>query len=95
MSIDRTTVKKVATLSGIAISDEEVELFLPKLNNILEWVEQLNEVNTDNVKPMTSVVDMNTPMRADDVTDGDIQEDILANAPETVEGFFVVPKIVE
>lgn len=95
MSIDKATVKKVATLSRIAMSDEDLDIYTPQISGMLKWVEQLSEVNTDNVKPMASVVDITNELRPDQVTDGDMQADILANAPESVEGFFVVPKVVE
>ncbi len=95
MSIDKATVKKVATLARIAMTDEDLDRYTPQLDGMLKWVEQLSEVNTDNVKPLASVVDITNDLRADQVTDGNKQEDILRNAPETVEGFFVVPKVVE
>lgn len=95
MSIDKATVKKVATLARIAMTDEDLDRYTPQLDGMLKWVEQLSEVNTDNVKPLASVVDITNDLRADQVTDGNKQEDILRNAPESVEGFFVVPKVVE
>lgn len=95
MSLDKATVKKVATLARIAMTDEDLDKYTPQLSGMLKWVEQLAEVNTDNVKPLASVVDLIPEWRKDSVTDGGIQEDILANAPESVEGFFVVPKVVE
>ena len=95
MSIDKGTVLKVANLARIKTSDEEAEKLAGELSNILKMVEELSEVNTEGVEPMTSVIEMNAPMRADEVTDGDIPHKILANAPEEAEGFFVVPKVVE
>jgi aspartyl-tRNA(Asn)/glutamyl-tRNA(Gln) amidotransferase subunit C len=95
MSLDKATVKKVAALARIAMSDEDLAKYTPQLSGMLKWVEQLSEVNTDNVKPLASVVDIELELREDKVTDGGKQEDILANAPESVEGFFVVPKVVE
>lgn len=95
MSLDKTTVKKVATLARIAMSDADLDRYTPQLSGMLKWVEQLGEVNTDNVKPLASVVDITLGLRPDVVNDGNMQEAILANAPESVEGFFVVPKVVE
>jgi aspartyl-tRNA(Asn)/glutamyl-tRNA(Gln) amidotransferase subunit C len=93
--MDKATVKRVATLARIAIPENEQEKYAAQLGGILKWVEQLGEVNTDNVKPLYSVIDLPAPLRPDAVTDGGKQEDILANAPEALEGFFVVPKVVE
>ena len=93
--MDIQTVKKVARLARIETNDEEAQIVGNKLENIMKFVEQLNEVNTDNVEPLSNVVDISLRLRADDVNDGNIQKDVLANAPESMEGFFVVPKIVE
>ncbi|MGZ9097692.1 MAG: Asp-tRNA(Asn)/Glu-tRNA(Gln) amidotransferase subunit GatC [Micavibrio sp.] len=95
MSLDKATVKKVAALARIAMTDDDLAKYTPQLSGMLKWVEQLSEVNTDNVKPLASVVDIELELREDKVTDGGKQDDILANAPESVEGFFVVPKVVE
>lgn len=88
-------VAKVASLARIEVSDEQIKKYMPQLSNIIGFVEQLGEVDTDNIEPLASVVDINLSLRTDEVTDGGYQEKILANAPETVEGFFVVPKVVE
>lgn len=95
MSLDKKTVAKVATLARIRMSDADLEKYGPQLNNILGFIEQLSEVNTDNVEPLANVVNIDCKMRADVVNDGGIQQDVLANAPEEMEGFFVVPKVVE
>ncbi|MCE9507501.1 MAG: Asp-tRNA(Asn)/Glu-tRNA(Gln) amidotransferase subunit GatC [Alphaproteobacteria bacterium] len=95
MSIDKNTVKKVARLARIRISDDEVDVLSGELSKILAMIGQLNEVKTDGVEPMTSVIEMQMPEREDKVTDGGIPEKILANAPEQTAGFFVVPKVVE
>lgn len=95
MSIDKNTVKKVAGLARLRLTDAEMEKYTGQLNNIMGFVEQLNEVNTDNVAPLPSPVDMALPLRKDEVTDGDCVDAVLANAPEAVEGFYVVPKVVE
>ncbi len=95
MSLTKKDVAKVASLARIKMSDEKLEALVPQLSNIIGFVEQLAEVNTDNVEPLASVVDINLRLRPDEVTDGGYQKEILANAPETLEGYFVVPKVVE
>lgn len=95
MSIDKDTVLKVANLNRLAISDAEAEKFVPELNNIMGFIEQLSEVNTDNVEPLANVVDTDLPLRKDEVSDGQCQDKVLANAPESMQGFYVVPKVVE
>ena len=95
MAIDVATVKKVASLSRLRESDERLESLAGELNGILGWIEQLNEVDVTGVEPMTTAVQMPTPMREDVVTDGDKVAQIVANAPKTVDGFFIVPKVVE
>lgn len=95
MSLDKNTVKKVAGLARIRMTDEQLEVYAGKLNNIVKFVEQLDEVNTDNVEPLPSPVDINLGLRPDVVNDGNCQDKVLANAPEAVEGFYVVPKVVE
>ncbi len=95
MSVDLDTVKRVAKLARIAVSEDHAEKLVGDLNNILGFVEQLSEVDVDGVEPMTSVVETSMKKRADIVTDGDRASDILANAPASEEGFFLVPKVVE
>ena len=95
MSVTKDDVRKVARLSRIAVSEQHVEELVGELNGILSWIDQLNEVDIEGVEPMTSVVETTLPMREDIVTDGDIQDQVLANAPRTEDGFFVVPKAVE
>jgi aspartyl-tRNA(Asn)/glutamyl-tRNA(Gln) amidotransferase subunit C len=95
MSIDISTVRKVARLARLRTTEAEAQVLSGELSNILKMIEQLNEVNTDGVEPMTSVIEMQMPEREDKVTDGGIAEKILANAPEKTAGFFVVPKVVE
>jgi aspartyl-tRNA(Asn)/glutamyl-tRNA(Gln) amidotransferase subunit C len=95
MSVSPEQVRHIAKLARIAMSDEELDRLLPELNNILGWVEQLAEVNTDGVEPLTAVIDQKLRLRADVVTDGDIRDDVLANAPEPQHGFFGVPKVIE
>lgn len=95
MSLDKQTVAKVARLARLKMDDAELEERVPQINTIIKWVEQLAEVNTDNVDPLPSPVDIGMKQRKDEVTDGNCQEDVLANAPESLEGFYVVPKVVE
>lgn len=94
-TLTQKDVAKVASLARIKMSDEELEKYAPQLSNIIGFVEQLGEVDTDNVEPLASVVDIALSLRSDDVTDGKIRDKVLANAPETLEDFFVVPKVVE
>jgi aspartyl-tRNA(Asn)/glutamyl-tRNA(Gln) amidotransferase subunit C len=93
--MDKATVLKVAKLARLRIADDKVEAVSASLTNILKWIDQLNEVNIEGVEPMTSVVSQAAFRRVDVVTDGHKQGDIVANAPESAEGFFVVPKVVE
>ncbi|ACT59666.1 Asp-tRNA(Asn)/Glu-tRNA(Gln) amidotransferase subunit GatC [Hirschia baltica] len=95
MSVTPDDVRKAARLSRIKIKDERVEPMAQELNGILGWIEQLNEVDVEGIEPMTSVVEVSLPMRADEVNDGNRQAEVLANAPNSADGFFVVPKVVE
>ncbi len=95
MSIDKATVAKIATLARIKVPEEDREALAGELSNILGWVEQLSEVDTDNVPPMTSVVDAVAPKRKDAVTDGGYRDRVTVNAPAAAKGFFTVPKVVE
>jgi aspartyl-tRNA(Asn)/glutamyl-tRNA(Gln) amidotransferase subunit C len=95
MSVDQATVRHIAKLARIALSDAEVEAFVPELNNILGWVEQLQEVDVSGIEPMTAVIPNKLRMRADVVTDGDQREAVLKNAPVAEHGFFAVPKVIE
>ena len=95
MSVTKDDVRKVARLTRIAVPEERIEPLATELSAILGWIEQLNEVDVDGIEPMTSVVDATLPMRDDVVTDGNIQDQVLANAPKSEDGFFVVPKSVE
>ena len=95
MSVSSEQVRHIAKLARIAMSDEELERLLPELNNILGWVEQLGEVNTDGIEPLTAVIDQKLRLREDAITDGDVRDEVLANAPEAQHGFFAVPKVIE
>lgn len=94
-TIDEDTVRRVAHLARIALAEERVAPMAAELNGILAWIQQLNEVDVEGVAPMTSVVATPLPMREDVVTDGGDAGRILANAPKSEDGFFVVPKVVE
>ncbi len=95
MSVDKDTVRRIAHLARIAIKEEQVEPMTGELNGILAWIEQLGEVDTDGVAPMTSVVEASLPLRKDKVTDGGYPDKVVANAPGAEDGFFTVPKVVE
>lgn len=95
MSVDHATVKKIASLARIAISDAEVEALAPELNKILGFVEQLGEVDVTGIEPMTAVIPNTLRLREDVVTDGNVREKVLANAPQAEHGFFAVPKVIE
>ena len=95
MPVSTEQVRHIAKLARIAMSDEEIERLAPELNNILGWIEQLREVDTDGVEPLTAVIDQKLRLRDDVVTEGDIRDEILANAPEAQHGFFAVPKVIE
>ncbi|MFB2563443.1 MULTISPECIES: Asp-tRNA(Asn)/Glu-tRNA(Gln) amidotransferase subunit GatC [Rhizobium] len=95
MSVDLATVKRVAHLARIAVNEDEAQRMMGELNGILGFVEQLSEVNVDGVEAMTSVTPMAMKKRSDEVTDGNKAADIVANAPNTDQNFFLVPKVVE
>lgn len=95
MTVTTDDVRKVANLARIAIPEDRVAPMTDELNGILKWIEQLSEVDVDGVEAMTSVVEAALPMRKDEITDGNIQDKVLANAPRSEDGFFVVPKVVE
>jgi aspartyl-tRNA(Asn)/glutamyl-tRNA(Gln) amidotransferase subunit C len=95
MSIDLQTVKKIASLSRISVTEAEAQAMVPELNNILGWVEQLGEVDVTGVEPMTAVIPNHLRLRDDVVTDGNVRDKVLANAPQAEHGFFAVPKVIE
>ena len=95
MSVDSQTVRKIARLARIAVADEDVPGLTEQLNGIIGWIEQLGEVDTKGVEPMASVMPGNLRWRVDAVTDGGIQQKVLANAPDAASGFFAVPKVIE
>ena len=95
MSVSSQQVRHIAKLARIGMSDAEIEALVPELNNILGWVEQLSEVDTDGVEPLATVIDQKLRLRDDLITDGNIRDEILANAPEAQHGFFAGPKVIE
>lgn len=95
MSLDPSTVRTIAVLARLRVSEDQLQAVGQELSTILDWVEQLREVDTDGVAPMTSVIDMLLPERADRVTDGDCRDGVLKNAPERIDCFYSVPKVVE
>ena len=95
MSVDATTVRRIAHLARIAVAEDEVEHLRGELNAILAFVEQLSEADVEGVEPMTSVMPMEMKQRPDEVTDGGIPDDIVRNAPATEGHYFLVPKVVE
>ncbi|HEU5284885.1 MAG TPA: Asp-tRNA(Asn)/Glu-tRNA(Gln) amidotransferase subunit GatC [Sphingomicrobium sp.] len=95
MSVTPEQVRHIARLARIAMSDAEIAALAPELNNILGWVEQVGEVDTEGVEPLTAVIDQKLRLRDDVVTEGDCREAVLANAPAAEHGFFAVPKVIE
>jgi aspartyl-tRNA(Asn)/glutamyl-tRNA(Gln) amidotransferase subunit C len=95
MNVDETTVRRIARLARIKITDEEAKSLETELSQILNWVEQLDEIDTKEVEPMTRVVAQELKKRKDEVTDGEIADDVIKNAPMADDHFYVVPKVVE
>ena len=95
MAIDKATVLRIAKLARIEIEDEATDGFADELNAILAWVEQLSDVDTEDIVPMTSVVAVKAPQRTDNVGEATPRDELLADAPEEEDGFFVVPKVIE
>ena len=95
MAVDRATVARIAKLARIRVPEQDLEPLSGELSNILTWIEQLSELDTEGVAPMTSVVARDAPLRDDAVTDGGQAEAVVKNAPEPAHGFFTVPKVVE
>jgi len=95
MAVDIPTVKKIASLARIAISEDEAARIAPELDKIMGWIEQLGEVDTSAVAPMTAVIPNHLRLRDDVVNDGDMRDAVLANAPQGEHGFFAVPKVIE
>ena len=99
MAVDRATVARIAKLARIRVPERDLDALAGELSNILRWIEQLSELDTEGVAPMTSVVAVELPRRADAVTDGDCRDQVIGNAPEAAPGssqtFFAVPKVIE
>ena len=95
MSVDKATVARIARLARINVPEDRQEQLVGELNGILDWIAELNEVDTGAVEPLASVTGHGLPRRSDEVTDGNRVDEVLANVPETAGGFFVVPKVVE
>ncbi|MFT5488816.1 MAG: aspartyl-tRNA(Asn)/glutamyl-tRNA(Gln) amidotransferase subunit C [Paracoccaceae bacterium] len=95
MAVDRDTVIRVAHLARVKVPEGDLDTLAGELSNIIGWVEQLEEVDTDGIDPMASVADMKLRWRADEVTDGGIRDKVTANAPDPVDGMFSVPKVIE
>lgn len=95
MAVDRETVIRVARLARVKVPEGDLDTLAGELSNIIGWVEQLEEVDTDGVEPMASVADMKLRWRADEITDGGIRDNVTANAPDPRDGMFSVPKVIE
>ena len=95
MKLDTNTINKIAKLARIRLSEDEASDFLTDMNSILEWVHQLNEVNTDTVEPLTNISSSNLPQRKDVANDINSPDEVLKNTPDKLEGYFAVPKVVE
>jgi len=95
MAVDEATVTRIAKLARIAITPQEAQKLAPELDNILHWIEQLGEVDTSDVEPITAVIPNHLRLRDDVVTDGGVRDAVLSNAPQAEHGFFTVPKVIE
>lgn len=95
MALTKQQVEKIGKLAHIALTEDEKDHYGKEISQILQWVEQLQSVNTDDVEQMTSVADITLPRRKDEVTDGNCRDAVLANAPESEYGCFAVPKVIE
>lgn len=95
MSVDKATVARIARLARINVPEDRQEQLVGELNGILDWIAELDEVDTGAVEPLAGVTGHGLPRRSDEVTDGNRVDEVLANVPETAGGFFVVPKVVE
>ena len=95
MKIDLKTIKHISKLSRISVDDAKANKLAGDLNSIFDFIEKLNELNTDNIEPLTSVAETTLKLRADEVKSKNIRDQILKNSPEENEDFFVVPRVVE
>ncbi len=95
MSIDKETIKQISKLARISLDDKKIENLSKDLSSIIKFIEKLNKLNTDDIKPLTSIIDASLKFRKDEILEGKIREQILKNSPEKTDEFFVVPKVVE
>ena len=95
MSLDKDTVKHISKLARISLNDKKIDSLSKDLSSIIKFIERLNKLNTDNVKPLTSIIDASLKCRKDEIRDGKIRDQILKNSPENNDEFFVVPKVIE
>ena len=95
MSLDKDTIKHISKLARISLNDKKVDSLSKDLSSIIKFIERLNKLNTDNVKPLTSIIDASLKSRKDEIRDGKIRDQILKNSPENNDEFFVVPKVIE
>ena len=95
MSLDKSTLERVANLARIKVTESEIDPLINELNNIMSWIEKLNEVNIENTEPMTGVFNAKLRERNDDVSDGGYHEKVVNNSPETISNSFSVPKVIE
>ena len=95
MTIDLKTIKHISKLSRISVDDEKAKKLAGDMNSIFDFIEKLNELNTDNIEPLTSVAEITLKLRVDEVKSGNIREQVLKNSPDENEDFFVVPRVVE
>jgi len=95
MSIDKNTVKHISKLARISLDDEKIDSLSKDLSSIIKFIEKLNELKTDKIKPLTSIINASLKLRKDEIKDGKIRDQILKNSPEKNEEFFVVPKVIE
>ena len=95
MSIDKETIKHISKLARISLDDKKIENLSKDLSSIIKFIEKLNKLNTDDIKPLTSIIDASLRFRKDEILEGKIREQILKNSPEKTDEFFVVPKVIE
>ena len=95
MSIDKETIKHISKLARISLDDKKIDNLSKDLSSIIKFIEKLNKLNTDDIKPLTSIIDASLKFRKDEILEGKIREQILKNSPEKNDEFFVVPKVVE
>ena len=95
MSLDKETVKNIANLARVKVPKDNLDHLAKELTLIMDWVEQLNSVDTDGIEPLASVINVALPLREDEISDGDCRDEVLSNGPEIEDGYFAVPKVIE